>query len=213
MPQVSAFILDFEKYKAEDLKNYLCSRDINLAKFNNPQKIFSQFIRYFVLEEFYHISSPVFLNQHGKPYLADNSVFFNISHTQTKLIIAVADQEIGVDIEKLSARRNIIRIAQRYFTSLENQWLAASDNLVKDFYTLWTLKEAQVKRDSLGIAKGLAGANFSKINDSWLSNSYPGDFVTFSYDESIVSICCKNIVAQKINLFEIVDFKFKQIQL
>ncbi|MWX59865.1 4-phosphopantetheinyl transferase, partial [Francisella tularensis] len=74
-------------------------------------------------------------------------------------------------------------------------------------------KEAQVKRDSLGIAKGLSGANFSKINDSWLSNSYPDDFVTFSYDESIVSICCKNIVAQKINLFEIVDFKFKQIQL
>ncbi|MDE4950943.1 4'-phosphopantetheinyl transferase family protein, partial [Francisella tularensis] len=96
-----------------------------------------------------------------------------------------ADQEIGVDIEKLSDRRNIIRIAQSYLTSLENQWLAASDNPVKDFYTLWTLKEAQVKRDSLGIATGLSGANFSKINDSWLSNSYPDVFVTFSYDESI----------------------------
>ncbi|MDE4988588.1 4'-phosphopantetheinyl transferase family protein, partial [Francisella tularensis] len=78
----------------------------------------------------------------------------NISHTQTKLINAVADKEIGVDIEKLSARRYIIRIAQRYFTSLENQCLAASDNPVKDCYTLWTLKEAQVIRDSLGIAKG-----------------------------------------------------------
>ncbi|MDE4984523.1 4'-phosphopantetheinyl transferase superfamily protein, partial [Francisella tularensis] len=77
--------------------------------------------------------------------------------------------------EKLSARRNIISIAQRYFTSLENQWLADSDNPVKDFYTLWTLKEAQVKRDSIGIAKGLSCANFSKFNDSWLSNSYPDD--------------------------------------
>ncbi|MDE4940720.1 4-phosphopantetheinyl transferase, partial [Francisella tularensis subsp. holarctica] len=78
---------------------------------------------------------PIFLNQHGKPYLADNCVFFNISQTQTKLIIAVADQEIGVDIEKLSARRNILRNAQRYFTSLENQRLAASDNPVTEFYT------------------------------------------------------------------------------
>ncbi|MDE4986384.1 4'-phosphopantetheinyl transferase superfamily protein, partial [Francisella tularensis subsp. holarctica] len=82
----------------------------------------------------------------------------NISNTQKKIIIAVADQEIGVVIEKLSARLNIIRIAQRYFTSLENQWLSASDNPVKYFYTLWTLKDAQVTRDSLGIAKGLSGA-------------------------------------------------------
>ncbi|APD51169.1 4'-phosphopantetheinyl transferase family protein [Francisella hispaniensis] len=213
MPQVSAFILDFEKYKAEDLKDYLCCRNIDSARFNNKQKIFSQFIRYFVLEEFYHISSPIFLNQCGKPYLKDNAVFFNISHTQTKIIIAVGDQEIGVDIEKLSARRNIIRIAQRYFSELESHELAISNNLAKDFYALWTLKEAQVKRDSLGIAKGLSSADFSKINNLWLSNNYPRDFVTFSYDDSIFSICCKNIFAQKINLFEIVDFKFKQIQL
>ncbi|MDE5033845.1 4-phosphopantetheinyl transferase, partial [Francisella tularensis subsp. holarctica] len=28
MPQVSAFILDFEKYKAYDLRGYLCCRNI-----------------------------------------------------------------------------------------------------------------------------------------------------------------------------------------
>ncbi|APC92381.1 MULTISPECIES: 4'-phosphopantetheinyl transferase family protein [Francisella] len=212
MSQVSAFILDFEKYKAEHLKLWLSSRNIDLPRLTSKQKIFSQFIRYFVLEEFYHIASPVFINQHAKPYLKDNAVFFNISHTLTKLIIAVADQEIGVDIEKISARRNIVRIAQRYFSELECYELTISDNPPQDFYTLWTLKESQVKRNSLGIAKGLSSANFSKINNSWLSNSYPSDFVSFSYDESIVSICCKNIVATKINLFEIVDFKFKQIQ-
>ncbi|MFV9973204.1 MAG: 4'-phosphopantetheinyl transferase superfamily protein [Francisella endosymbiont of Hyalomma asiaticum] len=213
MSQVSAFILDFEKYKAKHLKSWFFSRNIDLSQLTNKQKIFSQFIRYFVLEEFYHISSPVFLNQHGKPYLEDNSIFFNISHTLTKLIIVVADQEIGVDIEKLSARQNILRIAQRYFSELECYELTISDNPNKDFYTLWTLKEAQVKRNLLGIAKGLKSANFSKVNNFWLSNTYPDDFVTFFYDELIISICYKNIATEKINLFEIVDFKFKQIQL
>lgn len=60
MSQVSAFILDFEKYKAEHLKSWFFSRNIDLPQLTNKQKIFSQFIHYFVLEEFYHISSPVF---------------------------------------------------------------------------------------------------------------------------------------------------------
>ncbi|MDE4951369.1 4-phosphopantetheinyl transferase, partial [Francisella tularensis subsp. holarctica] len=44
-------MLDFEKYKAEDIRVYLCCRNNDAARFNNKQNIFSQFVRYVVLEE------------------------------------------------------------------------------------------------------------------------------------------------------------------
>ncbi|GAB4221877.1 MAG: 4'-phosphopantetheinyl transferase superfamily protein [Francisella sp.] len=205
---ISVFFLDFDKYDVNDLKKYLYNKNINLANFNNQQKIVSHFIRYFVLEEFYNISSPVFFYKFGKPYLNNDRFFFNISHTNTKIIMAVGYQDIGIDIEDISRKRNIDKISRRYFSELENKKLSTSDNFIQDFYILWTLKESQVKRDSLGIAKGFSDAIFDKVNEKWVSNNYPNDFCTFSYDNAIISICSKDISTAKFNFFEIIDFKF-----
>ncbi|MBY7734460.1 4'-phosphopantetheinyl transferase family protein [Francisella philomiragia] len=212
MSQVSAFILDFEKYKAEDLRNYLSSKsNIDSLKPNNKQKIFSQFIRYFVLEKFYDIATPIFEYKHGKPYLQDHELYFNISHTKNKAIIVFANEDIGVDAEEISSKRNVLLIAERYFTKQEYQSLKTSEDTYNQFYKLWTLKEAQVKRSALGIARGLSDANFSKQNISWISNNYPEDFFTFNYQELIISICCQNITNQKIDLYEIQNFEFIKI--
>lgn len=56
--------------------------------------------------------------------------------------------------------------------------LGGSKNIEKEFYKLWTLKEAEVKRNSIGIAHGLAKATFTK-NESWASENYPADFVSY----------------------------------
>ena len=38
----------------------------------------------------------------GKPYLHGHlNFYFNISHTRTAIVVALSDQEIGVDIEKI----------------------------------------------------------------------------------------------------------------
>ncbi|MBK2267173.1 4'-phosphopantetheinyl transferase family protein [Francisella philomiragia] len=209
MSQVSAFILDFEKYKAEDLRNYLSSKkNIDLLKLTNKQKIFSQFIRYFVLEKFYDITTPIFEYKHGKPYLKSHKFYFNISHTKNKAIIVFANHDIGVDAEEISSKRNVLLIAERYFTNQEYQSLKNSEDIYNQFYRLWTLKEAQVKRSALGIARGLSDASFIKRNTRWISNNYPEDFFTFNYQELIISICCQNIANQKIDLYEIQNFEF-----
>lgn len=211
MSKVSVFILDFEKYNLEQVVSWLCSR-VDESKLTNKQRIFSQFIRYFVLSKRFSILEPVFSSENGKPYLCNSDIHFNISHTDSKVIIAVANEYIGIDAEKISRSRKVLKIAKRYFKHGEFLSLEKSDDLYRDFYTLWTLKESQVKRSSLGIAKGLDTATFKVVNNDWISENYPNDFITFYYDELVISVCSNNIRNEAYSLFEIVDFEFKEIK-
>lgn len=212
MSKVSVFILDFEKHRIEQVISWLEKR-VDQAKLTNKQKIFSQFIRYFVLSKKFSIANPLFATKDGKPYLCNSDIHFNISHTVNKVVIALANQQIGIDTEEISQKRKVLTIAKRYFKPDEYLSLQKSDDLYRDFYTLWTLKESQVKRSSLGIAKGLDTATFKLINNNdWVSENYPNDFITFYYDELVISVCSKNIKNESYSLFEIVDFEFKEIK-
>lgn len=212
MPKISAFILDSKKYQAELLKRFIENK-VDISVFSKDQKIYSQFIRYFVFENFFGIS-PVFSTKNSKPYLTNSDLFFNISHTQDAIVMVVANCEIGVDLEVSNQKRNVLRIAKRYFAADEYNYLVQSEQLNKDFYTLWTLKEAQVKRSSLGIARELSEAVFYKNkNQQWFSKKYSNDFTTYFYDDLVMSVCCDNIIQKQVDFFEIEDFKFKKLEL
>lgn len=40
------------------------------------------------------------LSEHGKPYLNDGSYEFNISHSHGRIVLALSDAPIGIDIER-----------------------------------------------------------------------------------------------------------------
>lgn len=110
--------------------------------------------------------------QHGKPFLANNSVFFNLSHCNQFAVLAVSTQaEIGVDIETLR-EHNFLKIAQRYFHSDELQALNTCEESNRRilFYKLWTLKEAFFKALGGGISTGLNKASFSLTSESIKAN-------------------------------------------
>lgn len=88
----------------------------------------------------------------GKPYLADNAVFFNLSHSENTVICAVSEREIGVDAEKVGEVD--LEIARRFFHRdefelLEN--LPTNEEKREMFFRLWTLKESFVKALGKGI--------------------------------------------------------------
>lgn len=98
-------------------------------------------------------------NAHGKPALDQErhsiSLFFNLSHSQGKLVVAVSSSEsIGVDIEASTRSRRIARIAERYFAPQEIAAMLALPlpQQLERFYRLWTLKEAYIKARGLGLA-------------------------------------------------------------
>ncbi|KAM3209038.1 hypothetical protein ACQJBY_063618 [Aegilops geniculata] len=91
---------------------------------------------------------------------------FNISHTSSLIACGIAmDANIGIDIEekKRKTTKSILSLARRFFTASEADYLAEiSDSYAqeKEFFKLWTLKEAYVK--ALGL--GLSGAPLNEFS-------------------------------------------------
>ena len=122
-----------------------------------------------------------------KPYLKDGRAFFNISHSGDYVICSLSESEIGCDVQTVGKYNP--RIAERFFTSDEKNFLKKSENQPEDFTRLWTLKESVLKKTGEGITGGLNSFCFA---DCLTQNS----FIKFGYHfrvskltDAYISIC------------------------
>lgn len=84
----------------------------------------------------------------GKPYLPCGP-FFNLSHSGSKVVLLVGDQELGVDIEQITPYSQLV--AQRVFTDCELAWLNTRQS-DEAFFRLWTGKESIMKASGKGFS-------------------------------------------------------------
>jgi 4'-phosphopantetheinyl transferase len=103
---------------------------------------------------------------YGKPMLADGFPHFSLSHRRGISIIAVADAQIGVDLEFADSQIEIDAIAARFFAPDEREALRLlpDDERCDLFFRLWTRKEAFVKASGVGISGSFTG--FSALGDT-----------------------------------------------
>lgn len=93
--------------------------------------------------------------EHGKPYLFNQSIYFNISHANQWALYAVSTEEkIGVDIEHIREDTETTSIAQRFFSMHENKIFnqLSSEQKKTAFFRLWTCKEAFIKAVGEGLS-------------------------------------------------------------
>lgn len=90
--------------------------------------------------------------EHGKPYLTDHKLAFNLSHSQQWLAVAWSNSQtsIGVDIEHAEREQQVLAISKRYFHA--NEQATAEQNWLHT----WTRKEAILKAHGLGLRIKLA---------------------------------------------------------
>ena len=100
------------------------------------------------------------ISARGKPWLASPAVgwlHFNISHSQDRLAVAVANScEVGVDVEMVPDDPREIRDAIAVLNPAELETLAgcATDpQRALCFYQLWTRREAVLKASGVGLGK------------------------------------------------------------
>ena len=74
-------------------------------------------------------------------------VCFNISHSHDVIVMAIADVDIGVDVEKI---REVDAKLKRYVSNDQEYENIKSD---EDFFKVWTSKESLVKAQGTGIDK------------------------------------------------------------
>jgi 4'-phosphopantetheinyl transferase len=98
----------------------------------------------------------------GKPALADPTAgapHFNLAHSGALAVVALADRELGVDVEAMRPFPRTGRFAARFFAPSEQRWLEGKPAAEREpaALTLWTFKEAYLTAVGSGIAMTLAG--------------------------------------------------------
>lgn len=151
-PQLQALLQPAEAvrakkyYKEEDQYRFLIARvslRILLGKYANQ-----------------HPAKITFALGANKKPLATNTpgLHYNISHCRDWILLAIADAEVGVDVEKVDALFPFEDILPDSFSSPEQEFITQSPASRHAFYQAWTRKEAFVKATAQGI-----DADFSSI--------------------------------------------------
>ena len=99
-------------------------------------------------------------NEHGKPMLQDArtgetiaGVDFSISHCKAGIVVVLASQPVGVDIE--SYRHAEDTLLKKTMSDKEIMMIKASYNPAREFTCFWTAKEALLKLKGTGIVDEL----------------------------------------------------------
>ena len=93
---------------------------------------------------------PTLLDQQGHPH----ALCFNLSHSHGRMLIAVAQgQDVGVDIEQMRGKVEVVKLAERFYAPSEYQEIKSRSGFdqVQQFYRYWVAKEAVLKGQGVGI--------------------------------------------------------------
>jgi len=100
-------------------------------------------------------SIPIELGPRGKPFIAVESFYFNMSHSADIAVFAVTRSgEVGIDVEMYDRKVEIDDLSRHYYTETEQGALADLDETPRRelFFWLWTAKEARMKVTGEGLA-------------------------------------------------------------
>lgn len=187
---MTAFILcidDVDDYHYDICKKYFPKRyEKALKMYSKSDEKLSIASGYLIYRTLSCTENDIDYKISGKPYLKNNSVHFNISHSGKYVVIAVSTDEIGIDIEKAS-EKNLI-CSKRVFTSDEQEWVGEDTDR---FSVLWTLKESVMK--TLGEGLRLGAKDFDVMpflhNESITVNGIKLYAQTAFYDSYALSLC------------------------
>ena len=121
-----------------------------------PTKIISELLMRTILAKELDMSPwdiNIKIGKYGKPYLNDDSRFFNLSHTEGLLVFATDDAPIGIDVEKVINFPEMEEITLSF--SIQEQKLilqAPPSDRLSLFYSIWTLRESYLKALGLGFS-------------------------------------------------------------
>lgn len=122
----------------------------------------------------------------GKPALAHHpDIHFNLSHSGTMAVCAVADRAVGVDVEQPREIREAL--VRRVLTAEEQAWLASQADKETAFIRLWTRKESYLKWAGEGLSR--RPDTFSVLSPA--ENISPAGFAEKVIADYRVCVCCE----------------------
>lgn len=158
------FFNKLNKVQKEKVKEYSLRKKQNI--------LLSEYLLY----NYFFSNEDFFYNQYGKPYLKNK--YFNISHADNYLLLGIADEEIGVDMQKITFKKNV----EKLFSEEEQNLLKTAKE--KIFTRYWVLKESYAKYLGVGISKKILQETIKKK-----------DVYFYEYEDLngyMIAVCLKN---------------------
>ena len=144
-------------FAAENIQRFPTFRREQCSKYRQVADKNTCIIAYLLLEkglrEQYGVTEPPAFtyNEYGKPYLTDTPhIFFNFSHCRRGVVCALADFEVGIDMQDIRPYDEVV--ARRVCNGDELRQLAQCDDPARLFCSFWVKKESYAKANGLGIA-------------------------------------------------------------
>ena len=157
------------------------------------EKIARDILFKYVIEQ-ENIKEDLVFNKYGKPDFKDKKYHFNISHSKDIVVIAVSNEEVGVDIQKLSTYDDIQldKLTKRVYNDNDYNFYNTDDNVT--FTQIWTIKEAYLKYLGIGLIKNLHDITID-FETMYVGMNKEEDqkFCTFFKNKYMVSIVCDQI--------------------
>lgn len=196
MKQVNLYIYEVIN-KNNEIANFFSSYRINKLKTIKNEKLY-QFnieVEYLIkqsIEKYLNtkIDKLKFdLSKNNKPIWYDNKLNINISHSNNYLVVAIAEDNIGVDIEKINIKHQ--NIAKKIYDDNKYQkYFNDITQIIKD----WTIIEAYLKYNDLILTKDFKSLHINelKIEDLYYKSMQINDFIitVVMNDEFETNITC-----------------------
>ncbi len=95
----------------------------------------------------------IIYGRNGKPYIKNEDIYFNLSHSEERVFCAISSKEVGCDVERIMDID--LAVAKQFFCATEYEKICAMQSKEEQknmFYRIWTLKESFMKATGLGAA-------------------------------------------------------------
>ncbi|MDL2292200.1 4'-phosphopantetheinyl transferase superfamily protein [Acholeplasma sp. OttesenSCG-928-E16] len=121
------------------------------------------------------------IKNNNKPFLKNKNIYYNLSHSGNNYAIAIANQEVGIDIEIINDKHTML--AKKILTNLELECYKKDPDKAAYITKIWTIKESYLKMLGIGLTSEL-----NQLETIYLSSD---SFDLFSINDT--KILCKKI--------------------
>ena len=125
-------------------------------------------------------------SERGKPYFCDLPLFFSLSHSGDYAACALADYEIGLDIQVIREANETL--CNRFFTEQERLFLKNGIESDRVFTRIWSMKESYLKAVGDGLARPLTSFSVS-LNTESLENDSRVRFWHYGEERFELALC------------------------
>jgi 4'-phosphopantetheinyl transferase len=181
---------DFEKYlcwfdktTVDKINQYVFKRERIIATVSHMLK---QYYLANLLGAFHDIAYDV----HCRPYIVDNKVDFNITHSGDYIVCIVSTKyRVGIDIEYIKSMDIDMHLLNQLVFSTHEQKII---NNLSDFFIMWTKKESLIKN----IGCGFGDDYYQKTTINLNNLQYVDNYVIYCqpiFDNYHIAVClCYN---------------------